>query len=399
MVRYLSSGESHGPQLTVIVDGFPAGFRLDIDRINLQLRRRQTGFGRGGRMKIENDEVQVVSGLRSGVTLGSPITLVIYNRDWDNWREVMDPHEPSGGKTPRGASNTTEKLTGPRPGHADLPGSIKFGQKDIRNVLERASARETATRVAAGCLARQFLEYFGVGFASHVIRIGEVHLDDTYDTSDLEKFASKVEKSKVRCIDGQTGQGMVRAIESAGEKGDSLGGVVEIIVRGMPIGLGGFSQPDRRLDGRLAAAMMSIPSVKGVEFGLGFRLASLPGSLAHDEIFHDPGGRPAAKGFYRKTNRAGGIEGGMSNGEDIVIRLGAKPVSTLTRPLATVDVVTKQPATAIVERADICIVPVLGVIGEAAAAMVLVDAFFDKFGRDNLAEIEGNYQAFLKTAF
>ncbi len=390
MLRYLSSGESHGPQLTVIVDGFPAGFELDVAQINLQLKRRQTGFGRGGRMEIEDDEIQITSGLRAGITLGSPITMVIRNRDWDNWREVMDPLEP-------GVENSPLKPAGPRPGHADLPGSIKFGHKDIRNVLERASARETATRVAAGCLGRQFLEHFGAQFASHVIRIGQEHLDEAYDTTNLEEFTAKVENSGVRCISDRTSQKMIKAIKSAGEQGDSLGGVVEVIIRGLPAGLGSYSQPDRRLDGRLAAAMMSIPSVKGVEFGLGFRVAELPGSQAHDEIFHDPAGRPSTKGFYRKTNRAGGIEGGISNGEDIVMRIAAKPISTLTRPLGTVDLTTKEPVTAIAERADLCIVPVLGVIGEAAAAMVLVEAFFEKFGCDNLKEIDRNYQSFLES--
>ena len=396
MLRYLTSGESHGPQLTVIVDGFPAGFHLDTDKINHQLERRQRGFGRGERMKIEKDSVDVVSGVRGGVTLGSPITFVIKNKDWDNWKGVMDPVKPAGEELSDREKKLAQPLTRPRPGHADLPGAVKFGHRDLRNVLERASARETAVRVAAGGLARQLLEHFGVRFASHVRQIGKVTAPADSDFSDLEGFMSVVEKSQVRCFDSAACELMVKAIEEAKSSGDSLGGVVEVIIRGMPAGLGGFSQASDRLDSRLAAAMMSIPSVKGVEIGLGFKAASHLGSEVQDEIFHTPGSDPARRDFYRKSNNAGGMEGGITNGEDIIIRFAVKPISTLPRPLKTVDLESGKPAEALIERADCCIVPVLGVIGEACAGLVLADVFMDKFGSDNLSELERNYKSFLK---
>lgn len=390
MLKFLSAGESHGPQLTVIIDGFPAGFQVNLENINAQLSRRQKGFGRGARMKIESDRVEVVSGLRNGYTLGSPITFVIQNRDWDNWKDKMSP---------LGSTDSGESITQPRPGHADLPGAIKYNHRDIRNVLERASARETAARVAVGSLTRQFLEKFDIRFASHVIQIGKVKLSGRQKIADLGEFARKVEKSPVRCADDTSGKKMVVAIRQAQKSRDSLGGVVELIVRGVPVGLGGFSQAGNRLDGQLAAALMSIPSVKGVEVGLGFGAASKPGSKTHDEIFYMTAGQAAKKGFYRKTNNAGGIEGGISNGEDIVMRFAAKPIATLSKPLMTVDIETKKKVRAAIERADICVVPVLGVVGEAVAAQVLATAFLDKFGSDNMAEIERNYEAFLKNTF
>ncbi|UCG62668.1 MAG: chorismate synthase [Candidatus Zixiibacteriota bacterium] len=389
MIKYLTSGESHGPQMTVIIDGFPAGFNLSLDQINYQLRRRQESLGRGDRMKIEKDTAEIVSGVRGGVTLGFPITLVIPNLDWPNWANIMNPLQPSGEKA----------LDRPRPGHADLPGAVKLGHHDIRNVLERASARETVARVAAGSLARQFLEKFGVQFASHVIQVGKVKLKGAFSTRDLAAFAEKVEKSPVRSVDSATGKKMEKYIKEAAAKRDSLGGAVEVIVRGIPVGLGHFSQWYRRLDSRLAAAVMSIPSVKAVEIGLGMDSAGSPGSKSQDEIFYAAGSDSAKKDFYRKTNNAGGIEGGISNGEDIIVRFAAKPVSTLKKPLRTVNIKTKKPARATVERADTCIVPVLGVIGEAAVALVLADAFMEKFGSDNIAEIERNYHRFLGDTF
>ncbi len=399
MLRYLTSGESHGPQLTVIVDGFPAGFHLDIDKINHQLGRRQNGFGRGGRMKIESDGVEVVSGLRGGVTLGSPITFVIQNKDWDNWKRVMDPVKPAGKNLSEREKDLAKPATKPRPGHADLSGAIKFGHRDMRNVLERASARETAARVAAGSLARQLLEHFGVQFASHVKQIGKITLSTGYDLSDLEDFTRKAEKSSVRCVDSEAGERMIEEIKAAKKSRDSLGGVVEVIIRGLPVGLGGFSQSSDRLDSRLAAAMMSIPSVKGVEIGLGFEAAARYGSEVQDEISYTANSDPARKDFHRKTNNAGGIEGGITNGEDIIIRFAAKPISTLNKPLQTVDIESGKPAKAFVERADNCIVPVLGVIGEACAGLVLADVFMKKFGSDSLSDLERNYEAFLADRF
>ena len=399
MLTYLTSGESHGPQLTTIIDGFPAGFPVDIKRINYQLARRQKGFGRGGRMKIEKDEVEVVSGIRGGCTMGGPITLVIRNKDWENWTEIMHPIRPIHENLPLEQKRQAVETTCPRPGHADLAGAIKWNHKDMRNVLERASARETAARVALGALVRQLLEHFNIAFVSHVIRIGPVSLPPGYNRTDLTKIARLSEKSEVHCIERETGQQMIDAIKSAIKQRDSVGGVVEVIVRGLPIGLGGFSQGHHRLDGKLAGAMMAIHSVKGVEIGLGFRAAEMKGTEVHDEIFYNPDGDPVKKKFFRKTNNAGGIEGGITNGEDIIIRVAAKPISTLNRPLITVDVKTKKPAEAMVERSDSCVVPALAVICENVAALVLANAFLDKFGSDNLAETERNYQAFLNADY
>lgn len=389
MLRFLTSGESHGPQLTVILDGFPAGFKIDFNQINYQLARRQKGYGRGDRMKIEDDHVEIVSGIRDSVTLGSPVTFVIKNRDWANWEQRMHPE----------IADDKEKITRPRPGHADLAGAVKFHQHDMRNVLERASARDTAARVAAGAMARQLLEHFDMQLVSHVVQIGDVVIPDSVDREDLEVLAQRTEQSPVRCIDPGSEKKMIEAIDTAGAEGDTLGGVVEIITRGVPIGLGSYTQWDQRLDGRLAAAAMSIPSVKGVEIGWGFRAAGLPGTQTHDEIFYEAGRRNTTKGFYRKTNRAGGIEGGISNGEDIVLRLAVKPVSTLRKPLRSVDVVTKEPLRALVERADTCVVPAVAVVGEAVAALVLADAFLAKFGSDCRVEIEENYKACLNRPF
>jgi len=399
MLTYLTSGESHGPQLTAVIDGFPAGFPVDIKRINYQLARRQKGFGRGGRMKIEKDEVEVVSGIRGGCTMGGPITLVIRNRDWGNWTEIMHSTRPVHENLPLEQKRLAVETTCPRPGHADLTGAIKWNHHDMRNVLERASARETAARVALGALVRQLLEHFNVAFVSHVIRIGPASLPPGYDRTDLTKIARLSEESEVRCIDRETECQMIDAIKSAVKQRDSLGGIVEVIVHGLPIGLGGFSQGYHRLDGKLAGAMMSIHSVKGVEIGLGFRAAEMRGSEVHDEIFYNPDGDPVKKKFFRKTNNAGGIEGGITNGEDVVIRVAAKPISTLNRPLTTVDVKTKKPAKAMVERADNCVVPALAVICENVTALVLANAFLDKFGSDNLTETERNYQAFLNADY
>jgi len=399
MLRYLTAGESHGPQLTAIIDGLPAGLPIDIEKIDYQLARRQKGYGRGGRMKIENDRAKIVSGLRAGKTLGSPITLIIENRDWANWGPIMDPIKPPSEDLDLKQKRMASETTCPRPGHADLPGGIKYNHHDLRNVLERASARETAARVAVGALARQFLERFDIDLASHVIRIGATTTEVDNITPDFEKIIELSEASEVRCIDPRVELVMIEEIKAARKNRDSLGGVVELIVRGLPVGLGGFSQWDQRLDGRLAAGLMSIHSVKGVEIGLGFEAARKRGSLVHDEIYLEEDAQPAKKGFYRKTNNAGGIEGGITNGEDVVIRIAAKPISTLNQPLDSVDVVTKEQAKAMVERTDNCVVPALAVICEAVAALVLAEAFLDKFGRDNLTEIERNYEAFLAAKY
>ncbi len=399
MLTCLTSGESHGPCLTAIVDGLPAGLSIDLDQINFHLARRQKGYGRGGRQRIEKDTARIVSGVRHGITMGGPITLVIENRDWANWAPVMDPiNPPTEPLTPK-QQKLLKDTSRPRPGHADLAGGIKYGHHDLRNVLERASARETAARVAAGALVRQLLERFDVRIVSHVVRIGEVALKAGFPRPELELIQKLSEKSDVRCIDTKTGQRMKTAIRQAMKQRDSLGGVAEIIISGLPAGLGSFSQSADRLDGRLAGALMSIQSARAVEIGLGFEAAAKHGSEVQDEIFYDPAGDPARKRFYRQTNNAGGLEGGITNGEDVIARVAVKPISTLMRPLLTVDVHTKKTARAMVERTDVCVVPAVAVVAEAAATMVFADAFLHKFGSDNLNEIERNYQAYLKDEY
>lgn len=399
MIHYLTSGESHGPQLTAIIDGFPAGFPVDVEKINFQLSRRQKGYGRGGRMKIENDKIEIVSGIRNGKTLGSPITFVIKNKDWENWTKIMHPVNPISDDLNLKEKRLAYETTTPRPGHADLSGGIKLNHKDMRNVLERASARETAARVAVGALLRQLLEYFDVRFASHVIRIGDVSLPDNISRDNLDEIIEIAEASEVRCIDKTTEENMIAAIKLAKKKRDSLGGIVEIIVRGLPVGLGGFSQPEHRLDSLISAAIMAVPSVKGVELGLGFKYAESLGSEVHDEIFYEKDSDPKKMDFLRKTNNAGGLEGGMTNGEDVIIRAAGKPISTLNKPLKTVNVVSKKAEEAMVERTDNCVTPALAVVCETAAAIVLTNAFIKKFGSDNLAEIERNYNSFLNESY
>lgn len=394
MLTFITAGESHGPLLTTIVSGFPAGLMIDPGQIDFQLARRQKGYGRGGRMKIEQDHARITSGIRAGRTLGSPIALTIENKDWANWERIMAPFDPP----PDDPDPREKKLletSCPRPGHADLAGGIKYHHHDLRNVLERSSARETAARVAAGSLARQLLEFFEVKFASHVVSIGSVALESPVDYSDLQAIVDKTETSEVRCFDTAIEKRMIEEIRQAKKSRDSVGGVVEVIVRGLPAGLGSYSQWSDRLDGALAQTMMSIPSVKGIEIGLGFRSSCLRGSEVHDEIYYAAEGDKRRKGFYRRTNNAGGIEGGITNGEDIILRLAAKPISTLNRPLASVDVNTKAAAEAIVERTDNCAVPALAVVAEAMAAFTLANSFIGKFGGDNMTEISANYQAFL----
>ncbi len=350
-------------------------------------------------MKIERDRAEILSGVRAGRTMGGPITLVIANRDWENWKEIMDPSAPVASDLGLKKKRLALETTMPRPGHADLPGGVKWNHYDLRNVLERASARETAARVGVGAIARQLMEHFGVRFVSHVVRIGEVAVARGNDDRDLDEIAVISEASEVRCLDPRTALKMVAAIREAKKKRDSLGGVVEVIVRGLPIGLGGLSQWYHRLDGQLAAALMAIHSVKGVEIGLGFESAALRGSTVHDQIYYSRDGDPAKKRFFRKTNNAGGLEGGMTNGEDVVVRVAAKPISTLNQPLHSVDVVSKKAVKAMVERTDNCVVPALAVVCEAAMALVLADAFLRKFGADNLVETERNYRAYLEAEY
>jgi len=379
--RFLTAGESHGKALSVIIEGLPAGLSLTEDYIALDLRRRQGGYGRGQRQQIEEDRAEILSGVRHGLTLGSPLSLVIRNRDWPNWQDVMQV-EPT--------TEATEKLTRLRPGHADLAGAIKYGQDDVRPILERASARETAARVAVGAVARRFLEEFGIAVHSYTLAIGDVAAEPQG-----EPDWALVEKSPVRCADREASQQMVRAIDIAREAGDSLGGIFEVWAAGVPIGLGSHVHWDRRLDGRLAQAVMSIQAVKGVEIGGGFALAHLPGSQAHDVILpvDQWGDRP----WQRATNRAGGLEGGMTNGEPIIVRAALKPISTLAKPMPSADLATGRAIEAHYERSDVCVVPAAGVIGEAMVTIVLAEAMLDKFGGDHMEETKRNYQGYLNT--
>lgn len=397
MLRFLTAGESHGQALAGILEGMPAGLGVDISFLNAELARRQKGYGRGGRMQIEKDTLRILSGVRHLKTLGSPIAFLIENRDWENWKEIMaveDNPDSAAVADPRSAPRTA-----PRPGHADLAGAIKYGQKDIRNVLERASARETAARVGAGAFAKLFLREFGIDFASHVVEICGVAVPDGRPA--FAEIQSRAPKSELHCIDPATEEKMKAKIDEAIARKDTVGGVFEVIVTGVPIGLGSFVHWDRRLDAQLAAAVMSIPSVKGVEIGMGFAQAHRFGSEVHDQIFFEGKTQSASrqKGFFRRTNNAGGLEGGVTNGEDLVLRAVCKPLSTLMQPLATVDIVTKEPKEAIVERSDVCVVPCYGVVAEAVVALVLANAFLEKFGGDSLVEIRDHFQTYNERKF
>jgi len=394
-LRYITSGESHGRAMTVILEGMPSGLELSSSDINGDLLRRQKGYGRGGRMRIESDTIQILSGVRHGRTIGSPITLLIENRDWHNWREVMSI-EPAGSVSP---------VTRPRPGHADLAGALKYNTHDIRDVLERSSARETASRVAAGAVAKRFLSEFGIKVISYVVEIGGVKSQISNPKSQISEkklleIFKKAEASPVRCADREAEKAMIGRIDEAMERGDSLGGVFEVVVIDAPVGLGSYTQCDRRLDARLAHAIMGIQAIKGVEIGSGFEMARRLGSEVMDEIYYrhqtSDTRHQTTGGFYRKTNNAGGIEGGMSNGMPIVIRAAMKPIPTLRNPLSSVDIVTKKRFKAAYERSDICAVPSASVIGEAVTALVIADAFLEKFGGDSMEEIKRNYKGFLR---
>src|SRR5688572_9595499 len=386
MLRFLTAGESHGQALLVTVDGMPAGLQLDIDALNDQLRRRQGGYGRGRRMAIESDRAEILSGVRRGQTTGAPIALLIRNRDWVNWQQTMYV-EPD---MPEGASGVRRpEVTRPRPGHADLAGAIKYGHEDVRDILERASARETAARVAAGSLARQILGQFGVRIASHVSVIGDVMLGEGRTVTFAEAQAIP-DDSPLRCVDLEVQQRMIAAIDQARDAGDTLGGAFEVIATGVPIGLGSYVQWDRKLDGRLGQALMCIHAIKAVGIGIGPEAAVRPGSRVHDEILPPPTdtGRPV-----RPTNNAGGLEGGVTNGEDVRVTGFMKPISTLMKPLRSTDLTTMTEAPAAIERSDVCAVPAAAVVGEAMVAFVLADAFLEKFGGDSIEEIERHYES------
>lgn len=379
MLQYLTAGESHGKCLIVIIEGIPANLKVNIEEINEQLRERQVGFGRGERMRIEKDQVEILSGIRHNFTLGSPISLLIPNKDWEHWQEIMAVNSPP-------PVEYEEPTTSPRPGHADLAGAIKYGHNDLRNVLERASARETAARVATGALAKILLREFDVQLLSHVIQIGNVQAKD----SGFDEIKERIVISLLRCADKEAEEEMIKLIEQAKKDGDSVGGIFEVIATGIPIGLGSYSQWDKRLDGRLAQAVMSIPAIKGVEIGLGFESAHKFGSQVHDEIFYNK-----RKGFFRKTNRAGGLEGGVTNGEPIILRAVMKPIPTLRKPLASVNFQTKEPTIAGYERSDVCAVPAASVVGEAVVAIELCKAMQEKFAGDSMEEMKRNYRGYM----
>lgn len=369
MIRYMTAGESHGEALLAIVDGLPAGLTIDKVYIDRELKRRMVGYGRGGRMRIEKDSVKIISGVRKTKTIGSPVGIMIANRDF--------------------SIDRLPSITKARPGHADLAGSLKYNMKDIRNVLERASARETAARVAVGALAKLFLSQFGIDILSHVVSIGRFRADT--EGLAFSKIRSLAERSDLRCADKGAEKVMKKEIDSAKKDGDTLGGVCEVIARGVPVGLGSYVQWDMRLDANLARALMSIPAVKGVDIGGGFELAILRGSEVHDEIVYGK-----LTGFKRKTNNAGGLEGGVTNGENIVLRVAMKPIATLMTPLESVDIGTKKKTKAQVERADVCAVPACGVIAESVSAIEIASAMTTKFGGDSIDEMKRNYGGYKK---
>lgn len=380
--RYLTAGESHGKGSTVIIEGMPAGLKLTADQINKQLSRRQKGHGRGSRMKIESDKVEITAGIRYGITLGSPISLWIQNRDWENWKEIMSPDI---------AGNSKKAIVEcPRPGHADLAGGLKYNTKELRNILERASARETTARVAAGATARIFLEKFGIEIGGHVTCIGGVAITD--ERPSLKEIIQRSEKSDVRCIDEKVSKKMMKKIDDVKNNGDSVGGIYEVIVDGIPPGIGSHVQYDRKLDGCIAAAVMSIQATKGVEIGMGFREGFCLGSEAHDEIYYNSD----EKRFFHKTNRCGGLTGGITNGEPIIVRGVMKPIATLMKPLHSVHIKTKKETKASVERSDACAVPASSVIAENVVAFEIARAFLEKFGGDSMDEISRNYEGYLK---
>lgn len=380
MLRYLTAGESHGPALTAIVEGLPAGLPLTAAYINRQLARRQGGYGRGARMKIESDTVSFLSGVRGGLTLGSPLALLVENKDWANWSEIMSAKP--------GARTDERVVRRPRPGHADLAGALKYRHQDIRNVLERSSARETAARVAAGSVAKRLLEELGIIIIGQVVQLGG--LSAAIENLGPEELKARLERSKLYCADPDMEQRMIETIDAALAAGDTLGGVFEVRAYGVPAGLGSYTHWDRKLDGRLAAALMSIQAIKGVEVGLGFAAAGRRGSQVQDEIFYEPG-----RGFYRLNNRAGGIEGGVTNGETLVIRGAMKPIPTLNQPLQSVDMITRKPSRAAVERSDVCAVPAACVIGEALVAWELARACLEKCGGDSLEELKDSWNRHL----
>ena len=385
MIRFVTSGESHGQALIAWISGVPAGVPIDMEYIRRELHRRQLGYGRGGRQKIERDSAEALSGVRHGQTIGAPIALRIENRDWANWEKALPVEDAAGGE------DAQRKLTAPRPGHADLAGALKFNLHDARYILERASARETAARVAAGAIAKMFLAEFAVELLSHSIAVGKVRLERAATWDEIRRVCADLE-SPLRCVDAAVQERMKAEVDHVLRAGDSVGGTFEVMARGVPVGLGSHAQWDEKLDGRLARAVMSIQAVKAFEIGTGVGNAGAYGSEVQDEIGYDSGRHR----FTRPTNRAGGIEGGITNGEDIIVRGYLKPISTLRKALGTADLVTKREIRAAYERSDVCVVPAAGVAGEAMVALVLAEAFLEKFGGDSLGETQRNFEGYMK---
>lgn len=381
-MRYLTAGESHGPQLTAIIEGMPSNLNISMERVNFQLERRQKGHGRGRRMQIEKDRAEIVGGVRHGKTTGAPIALVVYNNDWKHWTKIMNV-EPI-----EGTDEERRRVNRPRPGHADLNGALKYNQRDLRNILERSSARETTIRVACGAIAREFLREFGIKVAGQVIRIGEV--EAVRQPLDIDELIETTEQSPVRVADKNAEAKMIALIDQTKADGDTVGGIVECIIEGVPAGLGSHVQWDRKLDARIAQAVVSIQAFKGCEIGIGFEAGTIKGSKVHDEILYND-----ERGFHRGSNRAGGFEGGMTTGEQIVVRGVMKPIPTLYKPLRSVDIDTKEAFEAQVERSDACAVPAASVVMENVVAWEVARAFLEKFGGDSIEEIRRNYESYL----
>lgn len=380
MLRYLTSGESHGKSLISILDGVPANIELNIDEINYELEKRQGGYGRGGRMKIEKDKINILGGVRGKITLGGPISIEIKNKDYENWIQYMNPMED--------IDFETKKVDKVRPGHADLVGCLKYDFEDARNVLERSSARETANKVAIGAICKQVLKNFDIDFTSHVVQIGDVKDNNKYE---FDYIKENVDKSKVRCINKEVEKEIIKEIDKVKSEGDTLGGVVEIRVKNLIPGLGSYTQFDKKIDGELAMHLMSVQAIKGVEIGIGFDVANNPGSTVMDEIYYDN-----ENGIKRKTNQLGGIEGGMTTGEEVVIRCAMKPIPTLYKPLKSINVNTLESYSASIERSDNCAVPACSVVCENVVAFVICKYFLDKIGGDNLNDLKSNYNAYIK---
>lgn len=379
MLRYLSAGESHGKGLVAIIEGLPSNIPIDLNAINTDLARRQHGYGRGNRMKIERDKVEIIAGVRDGKTLGTPLALMIENIDYKNWTNIMGVEQ---------LDEEQKIIVEPRPGHGDLVGAIKYNHKDIRNVIERASARETAIRTAVGSIAKQFLSIFNIEILSHVLSIGKVNY--RLGSKDIFEYKTIIDKSPVRCIDSNIEEKMVQEIDAAKQQGDSLGGSFEVVIRKVPIGLGSYSHFDRKLDGTIAQGIMSLQGIKAVEIGDGINGANNLGSLFHDEIYYSK-----EKGYYRSTNRSGGIEAGVSNGEDIIVKGYMKPIPTLSKPLKTIDMASKEAKEAIIERSDNCAVPAASIVAEAICAFIIAKEMVDKFGGDSIEEMLSNYELYI----